>query len=284
MSNEDPNLMLSEEERAAMADDSPTDQLPAEVVDDGKPKDEAKPEKEEAKADAKSADVKPASDSESKAEGAKTETPADDTPPAYAVGFVPRMVAPDVPEDADAKLTELRAKFEAGDLTIADYDRERDAIANAKMLAEFAKRNQDAVGQQVWENMVDNFLDQNKHYRDDPILHDLLDATIKRLANDEANKDQKLWWFLREADRLVSDRMGLNKKPAPAAAPVDGKLPEPKELKPRAPVTLAAVPSSGSQAPGGDEYAHLDSLSGEALEKEVSKMSPAQKERYLAAG
>ena len=49
--------------------------------------------------------------------------------------------------------------------------------------------------------------------------------------------------------------------------------------------TLANIPAADIEHPGGDadEFAHLDRLNGLELEKAVSRMSEAERERYRAA-
>lgn len=279
MSN-DLDHLLSDEERAALAEDSPTDTLPVETVDDGKP-----------------ADAKPAEGETKPAEGettaAENETkPGDEVKPAEIEAkpprvFAPEMIVPEVPEDADAKLKSLREQFDNGEITLDAYTEQRESIVWAVRQADYAKQqneaNRAAVQREVWDQTVRDFLDDHPEYKD-PILFDGLDGQLRRLGKEEANADKTAKWFLTQAHTNV---MAVFKAADPAKvdpAKVDpAKVPEVRELKPRAPQTLATVPSSGAPAAGGGEFAHLENMSGLELESAVAKMTQAQRDRYMAA-
>jgi hypothetical protein len=91
-------------------------------------------------------------------------------------------------------------------------------------------------------------------------------------------------WFLSEAHKRTKALHGVAAdKLAPKA---DGdKKPEAKTRKPN----LDKLPANLSQVPGGDgpgdvgsEFADIDKLDGLAYETALAKMTPSQRERYLA--
>jgi hypothetical protein len=252
------DLSLTDEERAALADDSPTDTLPAEVVET--PDKPAEPAAAPAAADGAAA----------AAGGTEPE------PPVEREAFVPRFEAEPM-EGADEKLAELESKLENGDLTLAEYNRERDAIQAAKLQADFAATQNEAIAKQRWAWEVDAYLDQNRALRDNPLLNAALDKAVRTLADDKANEHRPMRWFLETAGAQVNELLGASKpaptggKPAPAPAPA-----------PRVPNTLAQAPAAAANTSDG-EFATLDGLNGEELEAAVAKLTPAQREKWMRA-
>jgi len=257
------DLDLSEEERAALADDSPTDALPAEVVQE--PAAPAAPAAPEAPA----APVAPEAPTLAAEGTTAAEAPADRD------AFIPRFEADPV-EGLDTKLAELETKLEAGDLTLAEYNRERDAIQAAKLQSDFAVRQNEAIARQRWEWEVDSFLDMNKQFKENKLLNAAFDRAVKDLAADPANNDKSMRWFLDSAAGQVNEILGQRATPTPtpgarAAAPVA-----------RVPPTLAQVPPAAAMT-NDSEFAMLDGLGGEELEAAVAKLTPTQREKWMRA-
>lgn len=102
---------------------------------------------------------------------------------------------------------------------------------------------------------------------------------LKALGSNPANEDKTGIWFLKEADRLTREDLGI--KPV-AAAPAAPAKPARGVDRSAIPPTLSRVPPSADSAISGDEFSHLGSLDGAALEKAIAKMSPEELDRYLA--
>jgi hypothetical protein len=260
------DLALSDEERAALADDSPTDALPAEVVEEP-----AAP----AAAPAAAAPAAPAGDGAAAAAGG---TESEPEAPAEREAFVPRFEAEPI-EGAEEKLTELETKLENGDLTLAEYNRERDAIQAAKLQADFAAKQNDAIAKQRWAWEVDSFLDQNRALRDNPLLNAALDKAVRTLADDKANEHRPMRWFLETAGAQVNELLGASK---PAPVPTGGKPAPAPAPAARVPNTLAQAPAAAANVSDG-EFSVLDGLNGEDLEAAVAKLTPAQREKWIRA-
>ena len=171
--------------------------------------------------------------------------------------------------------------------------------------------------EQEWAHTVNKFLTTTAKadldYSKDPGKHADLDMFVKSLANDAKNGDQPAEWFLNEAHKRVKALHGLLGSEPKFTEPAAGFLgSEPKFAEPSArptgavlrtaaklvsdpnnpsrkppldavPKTLAQVP--GSDGPGdvdGNEFSDVDRLTGDAMEAAIAKMSPAQRDRYMA--
>ena len=190
------DLDLSEDERAALAEDSPTDKLPAEVVE--APETPAAPAAPAAPADP----AAPAAPTDAAAPGAAAaEAAAGTDQPAERGEFVPRFEADPV-EGIDEKQTELETKLENGDLTLAEYNRERDAIQAAKLQADFAAKQNDAIARQRWQWEVDSYLDQNKQFRDNPLLNAAFDKAVQHVQQSfDIGEVQSRGWLIEDVHR-----------------------------------------------------------------------------------
>jgi len=195
-----------------------------------------------------------------------------------------------IPPEIQTKIDELDVKYEAGDVDLKQYNRERDALNR-----EVWRANQvtlDALRTQVgWEKEQGFFfLNRPEYMEKDAVGAYTLKASAmfgafkestKRLYADPKYTNASGMELLLAADKAVKEAFGITKA-APAgkpAAPADaGKPPATKPtLK-----TLADVPAAAAEDTSGDPFAALDKLSGEAYEKALEKLTPAQQEAYQA--
>ena len=285
---------LTDEERAALAEDEGVGEEAAEEESaestEGKaaeeaPKDEAK-EQEAAAADDKPADEQPA--------GAAEQPGADavDTP-APGQQSAPLLVA-QAPEDAEEKLTaiatkkdELIEKFDNGDITAREYQKELDAlnkeertieldVREAQLAAKLEKQRQ----QNEWFATCNAFVASNSVYKD-ARLYRALDAEVRELASKPETANWSGQKILEEAHKNLSDAFGLPSAKAAAPAP---KTP----VKPRAelPPNLAKVPSAEIEDTSGGKFAVLDRMANTdpiGYEAALAKMSEADRNAYLAS-
>lgn len=268
--------MLSDEERAAIADASPEAErelLKAVAGDD----DGNDGEGDQSGDDGQGDDGAVAGDTGAPAAAADD---ADDK-----ADFVPKYHAPAV-EDYSAKLTALDESFQAGDVELRDYNAQRDALVRQQLKAEISAEQNAQVEEQLWEREISDFMDVHKEYGASKYRHAALDIAVKDLAADEANADKPGRWFLREAHKIVEREFGAT---APAKEEVnnDAKLSVKNDRKPDlslVPKTLAHLPAAELPDTGSvDEFAHIDRMTGIELENAVARLSPAERERYRAA-
>lgn len=289
--------LLTEEERAGL------------IEEQGAPE-EVKTDPEAGKEPAVEA-VSEAAPEAANAEPEKVEPPAvaaEPAPDEPKTEAQPKTPVPNwtVPADTDAKLqaldakeTEVETKFQAGEVTNAEYreqvraiDKERRAIEGAKLKAEIAAETK-AV---VWaQQTVSGFLDAHPIYGQNETLFAALDIEVRKLQASAADpfspsiltkahaKVQAAFSAIgvpKEAP--VTEKAKADTKPAP-------KAPEKQiEVKPRDPVppSLAKVPAAEVESTDGGKFAYLDRLQAsdyEAFEAALSKLSPADHNAYLAS-
>jgi len=228
---------------------------------------------------------------------------AADEPAAAPAAFVPQYSA-EVPADAAQQIEALRAKERAAfkQLMAGESDMDEDAYEairgpieqqiddlKAKMLtasifkqateqaqAQRAREEWEAAKVQAFEKFKADGLDYADPKR--PGLMAAYNHHLKALGSNPANEDKSGAWFLKEADRLTREDLGIK----PAAAPAAPAKPARGVDRSAIPPTLSRVPPSADSAISGDEFSHLSSLDGAALEKAIAKMSPEELDRYLA--
>lgn len=298
--NLDPHILstLSDEEIAAINAPESDDEklLKTLAADDSDEDDDANADAAKAPSEGKPADktqpaepdpVVPAADASQ--DDAAKQSPEPNTAPVFVA---------EAPADYEAKLTEfntqaadLKAKFKNGDMDVDEYDAQRTAIdaqkstlQNQVLKAEIARDMQAQAIANQWSTEVKSLfssaakaesggIDYNK---DDAKRADL-DMFLKVLSESPANKDKPMSFFTSEAHKRVLALHGIATSTATATA---SRAPNLSAM----PKTLAGVPTTGAQPQdtGGDEFAHLDALNGEAFESALLKLSLEQRERYAA--
>jgi hypothetical protein len=235
----------------------------------------------------------------------KAEEPAgqvvDDEPATAPAAFVPQYSA-EVPADAQQQIDALRSKERAAfkQLMAGESDMDEDAYEairapieqqiddlKAKMLTasifkqateqaqvQRAREEWETAKAQAFEKFKADGLDYSDPKR--PGLMAAYNHHLKALGSNPANEDKTGTWFLKEADRLTREDLGI--KPAPPALAKPARGVDRSAIPP----TLSRVPPSADSAISGDEFSHLSSLDGAALEKAIAKMTNEELDRYLA--
>ncbi len=208
-------------------------------------------------------------------------------------------------DDRVKKLAEdrkdLSAKFEAGEITVQEYTakseelaEQRDELNALRVKADISRESRAQSQRQQWLNAVESFVEEVRaaggvDYSTDKARNHDLDGFVRALAQNPANEDKEMGWFLREAHKRVLALHGEAAAPAPspasAPAPAAPAASKPAARTPpvaAAPATLAHVPGGDAPSDTGDEFADLDSLDGDKLEAALSRMSADKRARYLA--
>jgi len=241
---------------------------------------------------------------------------ADPLPELPEKAFQPHYQAT-LPDDFDAQEAAIKsqadalaAEFKDGVIDFEQYRVQADALNKSerslneiRLKASLSQEMTAQTQEQEWAHTVQKFLaataKADLDYSKDPGKHADLDMFVKSLANDAKNGDQPAEWFLTEAHKRVKALHGLlgsePKFTEPTASPPEAVLltaaklvsdPNNPSRKPpldAVPKTLAQVP--GSDGPGdvdGNEFSDVDRLTGDAMEAAIAKMSPAQRDRYMA--
>lgn len=210
----------------------------------------------------------------------------------------------ELPADIDVKqkaiseeLGALRDKFKSGELDVDEYESQRDDLLDQRnelnkaiTKAEISQEMQQQTAQQAWQAAIERTFDTAAKpeqgaidYRQDKAKAADLDLFVRRLAEDPANADKDMDWFLLEGHRRVKALHGIapaagdGAKPTPAPAPAAQTRKAPIDAAPK---TLAQVPGADGPGDVGGEFTDLDALDGEDLEAAVARLSPAQRAKY----
>lgn len=201
------------------------------------------------------------------------------------------------PDNADERLSEirtetkaLRKRWEDGELSDEEYDNkvdaleaEREKIKTAQIQAQVSA---DMIAQQTardYRATVNAFFGSIKaqgfDYQGNADALKDLDARVKALAPLYKNEPGDWRKLLNAAHKLVAEERGIKLTQAKASAeqqPSKSRAPALEEVPP----TVVRGPSAGGASVNGGEFAHLDKLTGVALEKAIAKMTPDELERW----
>lgn len=305
---EDVNDGLTDEERAALAYEEPTEE-PADVNEDEQPStasaevDEAATGEvvDDAVAAADPAVAEPDAAVVAAAEPAvqaPAEQPAAEAKP-QAQAQAPILIV-QAPEDAEAKLKDIESqkealtdKWEAGDITNKDYQKQIDALndqrIDIKMQLERANIAQQLEAQRVqnqWVADCNAFLVAHPEYQDAE-RQQLLSDTIKAIAAIPRNQSLSNAEALAKAHRMVQAELGETSAPQAQVQAPAKTAPAPTVKKPDIPPNIATLPAAAMNETQGGEFAAIETLrkSGnvEAYEEALDKLSDAARNRYLRA-
>lgn len=293
---------LSPQEKAALEDivgedDDPEGEGDHEDDDGGEGDDDAGDEAGEGEVK-KAGESKPAEAEVAASAAASASPPAADDADLEEVGSHYRVQLPDGFTDQvkalDEREADLARKFKAGDIESEEFIAENKSIASERSKldriatkAEIAQEMQEQTAAQAWQRKVralvreakaDDGIDYSK-----PLLAAALDKALKDLAAQNEHKDKSMSWFLKEAHQQVKSELGIGKKDdvKPADKPAENSRARKPDVS-KLPASLANVPGSDGPGDVGGEYADIDKLEGIAYEQALARMTPAQRERYLA--
>ncbi len=291
----DPHLLslMSEDERAALQELQDDDEAMEAIANaDSMSEDELK-----AALAGKDDDKPEAEEKESKAEEPAIQAAPEATEPEETFRPVLRADLPanatQIREQLQAQQDENERKFREGDIDFDAYKSfDRNASAQIKEIearelqARIYQDSEQQTATQEWHFTVKQFMKSAKasdgiDYAADQTLNSELDMFTKALASDPKNADRDGDWFLNEAHKRVLTLRGIT----PKAKQSDIKAEVNASRKP----PVASIPKSIGDLPGGEqdigqgEFAAVDKLSGDAYERALAKMSPDQRNRYLAA-
>lgn len=274
------------------SDEDPEDDAPAAVKPSAVVTDDHRP---------KAADQSAAAPPETQAATAPVEEA--DEPTTAPAAFVPQYSA-EVPADAAQQIAALKAEERAAFAKLMDGESDMDTdiyaairertdaaidalkvkVLTASIFQQANEQAQEQRDREEWEatkvQVFEKFKEDGLDYSDPkrPGLMAAYNHHLKALGSDPANERKTGEWFLKEADRLTREDLGI--KPT-AAAPAAPAKPARGVDRSAIPPTLSRVPPSADSAISGDEFSHLGSLDGAALEKAIAKMSPEELDRYL---
>lgn len=290
MSTQDEDLMatLTDEERAAMADDTDDQDALAAIAGDADPASITGTGNDDPNAsddDDEDEDDGPADPNLAPLEGkgaadtpATPETPATSAPEAAVATDAPdgdageplQTYRAELPADFDSRVaavttrtSEIQQQFNDGEIDLAERDAElakvsgeRDELNRVRARVESLQEINAQNAQRNWQNQIVSFMTSAAKeqggidYRTDEAKAKDLDKYVKILAQDDDNADRDGPWFLAEAHKLVKVKHGIVST-APAHAPkTDAQKIADAKAK-RAPA-LGDVPKNLASVPGSD--------------------------------
>lgn len=304
----DTDDLMSDAERAALADGYPDDGAAEVTTEETKSED---PKVEEPKADEPKAEpvAEVKAEPEAKAEPApavaapvepvatapqpEPTAETDDDEPVY-------MTVADVePLRAELKATEdaieaIAVKLESGDIDAPTAFREQSKLQSKLgtlsadiRSAESARETNEALASRYAGKTLDRFMaapDNASLYVKGSAAWNAMDAAMRTLSAMPEHNGKSYSWLVREADRVARALVDAPRSaPAPAAPAVAAK-PQPSTDRTKTtpvPVTLSSLPSAAQESIES-EYTYIDNLQGVEREKAIAKLTPDQYERYLS--
>jgi len=216
-----------------------------------------------------------------------------DKEPEEASGNAPKptFVAPD---DLEKRLTDIgkekdaiAEKFDDGEITAQEHreqlkklDDEEWALRSQKVRAEVS----DDILRQQFVGAATNFVNKSERFKPGTRLYKMLDQEVRDMQEaDPGNMYDP--GIIAKAAASIEKELGFESA-VPKTDPKDekkdgGKGKRGKKGLADIPPTLADVPASDPVEDDGSEFAHIDRLDGEAHERALAKLSPADRERYM---
>lgn len=290
---------LSEEERAALADEDSHDDAdeghPDESGDrdaEGKGGDDdagkdgsADGEKQDVASDAKQ-DAATEHDAATAEKKDGADAKQDDTPSTASESQLPKLRGPEA-KDWDALEAKVVEKYEAGELTEAEYRKQLRDIYRDQTTAEVTANLNDQFAETEWQRASNQFAEDHKEYKTSPGRAAALNAHMERIDRETKGALDGRTLLQKAHDAVVAD-LGANGAAQKDASPQ--KRPQPtigdavKQAAKSAPQTLGDLPAADNADTGSDKWAYLDRLAesdGMAFEEELAKLSRAEEQDYL---
>lgn len=234
--------------------------------------------------------------------GVESEEPGDETIPGYKPRPIPAWAVPEGSGDRLDAITErkneLATKFDEGEIDRAEYTREVNALDKERgELQKAIDRHEMARDMAITEwgqSAVPAFIEAHPMYKDqDGPLYSMLDAEVRKLQSSgkyDSPFDQRILMKAhRNIEAAIKGVTGAKQEtapdPKPAAAAKKPSVGAQPGTKREIPPTLNQIPAVADADIGeGGKFAYLDRLmeqDGVAYEKELAKLSDADKDAYL---
>ena len=201
----------------------------------------------------------------------------------------------ELPADIEAKRTaldtqedDLVKKFDEGDITFAEYNkelrslnRERADLDRAELKAELAQEAQQSQVEQTWQTTANTFVAEHPLISKNETTWSSFDAIVRRVTAETMQKgEQPSRRDLEKAYKQWTEDLGI------ADAGIQKSQPKHKKQN-IVPPNLGKVPAATANDTDDGKFAHLDRLAESdplAFEAALAKMSDAQRDEYMQAG
>ena len=277
----DTNFDMTDEELAAMADDTASDDdeqdVDAEIGDQEQDKSTDEPVVSEPEAVVETEPEPVTAEPESPTITAQAQQPTQQQHVQDKFGVEL--------DKLNADMADLKKKFDDGDISIDEYMDSRFAIERKVVKIEAHQERMQQDAQMSWDRANQEFLanEDNKALRENDVLYGAFAMQVNKLIGDPASEAMSDADLLRTArDKVFAAfKVPQGSQPSKDESAVRAAKREAAD-RGKAPTTLQGVPAA-AQADDVDQspFAYLDRLSGEQLEAAVAKLSEADQLRWL---
>jgi hypothetical protein len=199
-----------------------------------------------------------------------------------------------ITDEIQVQLDELEKKYTDEELPLKDYMSQRDVLnrrISSENNAAYQLTREQARADLTWKAEQTAFFRARPEYEyakdgslKGKLLYGALNQAVKDIDLNPEYTGLSGVALLVRADKMVKEAFGLNK--LPEIKKEEKKEDKKAELKPPVQVpdlkTLADIPAA--QMPETDSpWNALDKLSGDAFESALERLTPAQRDRYLAS-
>jgi hypothetical protein len=195
------------------------------------------------------------------------------------------------------KIKDLRVKLNAGDLSLDEFDEQKDALKDRQFDLKQtirenemgAKQNQQ-MSEQLWIHDQNMFFRQHREYLENPMMMKVLEGALAQVDADSGENRLGGFDALTKAhDELTKLFGGAGGQPKPGNGVAGDQLPKndiPARERAELPKTLAGLPVADQNDTAQNEFAQLDALAdkgGIEYEMALARLTPEQAKRYGAS-
>lgn len=193
-------------------------------------------------------------------------------------------------QSIDAKEDDLVAKFDEGEITFAEYNKqvrtlnqERNNLDIAVLKSDLAREAQQSQIDNTWQSTAASFVDAHPMISKNEALWSSFDVVLRRVTSEVMAKGhQPGQRELEKAYKQWSEDLGISEAPKADSAPP----PKAKKVI-DVPPTLGKVPAATATDTDDGKWASLDRLADSdpiAYENAMMKLSDAERDEYSRAG
>lgn len=186
-----------------------------------------------------------------------------------------QAVASDSLDALRAQLSDLKAKFDEGDITIEDYLDGRDSLQLSIIKAELQK---DAV-ERAWHASRENFLQQNAYLRENDVLYGAFAMQVNAILQTPEGDRMTDEAILQAAKAKVDAAFGRKSEPSRDESPVKKAKSESADTS-KVPQSLRGIPVAEAHDVEGSKFAYLDKLNGEEFETAIMRLSDTDRDLW----
>lgn len=285
------DIGLSDAEQAALKGEDPEAAKEGETGKDADKPAEDKKEGDDAKGEGEAEKVAAAGDEAGG--GEKDETPAQ--VPDHFIPMAETLTEDDL-KGIETELADVKKQFDDGDIDYEAYTDKRLELEKVVWHHEQAEMQNVGAVEQRWQWERDWYLQSNAELNNSQVIYGAFAAQVNALLADDEFSTAPGFDILTEAHRRVAAEIDSMAGPGSAAIangrPAGGdkrsadekaadalKAAKAAESGKRAPETLAKVPAAQANI-DTSKWAAIDTLDGDAYQKALDKLSPAELKEY----